>query len=260
MPEHDNEYTDDFVAKLELLWGEGFLSPGGPEETARILEGTDLSGKDVMDIGCGIGGIDVILLRDHGAATVTGIDIEEPLVRRARERAERAGLADRMLIELVEPGPFPFADESFDAVFSKDSMIHIPDKKALFAEVLRVLRAGGIFLASDWMQSAAGPESPEMATFIETSGLSFAMGITDELPVMLEAAGFTDIRIVARNSWYRKEARSELARMRGELRQPLLNILGREKADQWIAMREAMIAALDAGAFRPTHFRAVKAL
>ena len=34
----ENEYTDDFVAKLELLWGEGFLSPGGPAETARILE------------------------------------------------------------------------------------------------------------------------------------------------------------------------------------------------------------------------------
>ncbi len=258
MPDHDNEYTDDFVAKLELLWGEGFLSPGGPEETARIVEGTDLSGKDVMDIGCGIGGIDAILLRDHGAATVTGIDIEEPLVRRARERAERAGLADRMFIELVEPGPFPFADESFDAVFSKDSMIHIPDKPALFAEVLRVLRPGGIFLASDWMQSAAGPDSPEMATFVETSGLSFAMGITDELPGMLEAAGFRDIRVADRNAWYREEARNELSRMRGELREPLLEILGRENSNRWIAMREAMIAALDAGAFRPTHFRAVK--
>ena len=258
MPDHENEYTDDFVAKLELLWGEGFLSPGGPEETARILEGADLTGKDVMDIGCGIGGIDVILVRDYGAASVTGIDIEEPLVLRSRERAERAGLSDRLTFKLVDPGPFPFADASFDAVFSKDSMIHIPDKRALSAEVLRVLRPGGMFLASDWMQSADGPESPEMATFVETSGLSFAMGVTDDLPAMLEAAGFTDIRVVDRNPWYREEARSELARMRGELREALLEILGRKKADQWIAMREAMIAALDAGAFRPTHFRAVK--
>ena len=45
---------------------------------------------------------------------------------------------------------------------------------------------------------------------------------------------------------------------RGELRGPLLDILGREGADRWTVMREAMIAALDAGAFRPTHFRAVK--
>jgi len=258
MPEHENEYTDDFVAKLELLWGDGFLSPGGPEETARILEGTDLAGREVLDIGCGIGGIDVILVRDYGAATVTGLDIEAPLVQRARERAERAGLADRIAIRLVEPGPIPFPDTAFDVVFSKDSMIHIPDKPALFAEVLRVLRPGGTFVASDWMQSAAGPGAPEMATFVETSGLSFAMGITDKLPAMLGAAGFGEIRMVDRNSWYREEARNELARMRGDLRQPLLEILGREKADRWIAMREAMIAALDAGVFRPTHFRATK--
>ena len=255
---HENEYTDEFVAKLELLWGEGFLSPGGPAETARILEGTDLTGLEVMDIGCGIGGIDVLLAREYGAKSVTGLDIEEPLVKRSRERAEKAGLSDRLTFQLVEPGPFPFAEASFDAVFSKDSMIHIPDKPTLFVDVLRVLRPGGIFLASDWMQSAAGPNSPEMATFVETSGLSFAMGIADDLPAMLTAAGFTGIHMVDRNSWYREEARNEIARMRGELRQPLLEILGAEKADRWIVMREAMVSALDAGVFRPTHFRAAR--
>ena len=109
-----------------------------------------------------------------------------------------------------------------------------------------------------WMQSAAGPGSPEMATFVEASGLSFAMGITDELPAMLEAAGFIEIHTVDRNPWYREEARNEIARMKGALRQPLLEILGGEKADRWIVMREAMVAALDAGTFRPTHFRAGK--
>jgi phosphoethanolamine N-methyltransferase len=255
---HENEYTDAFVAKLELLWGEGFLSPGGPAETAKILEGTDLSGLEVMDIGCGIGGVDVLLARDYGAKSVTGLDVEEPLILRSRERAARLGLSDRLTFQRVEPGPLPFADASFDAVFSKDSMIHIPDKEALFAEVLRVLRPGGMFLASDWMQSAAGPDSPEMAAFVAASGLSFAMGIADDLPTMLDAAGFTDIRLADRNPWYRGEARNELARMKGDLRAPLLDILGAETADRWIVMREAMIAALDSGAFRPTHFRAVK--
>lgn len=258
MPEHENEYTDDFVAKLELLWGEGFLSPGGPEETARILEGVDLGGRDVLDIGCGIGGIDVLLVREHGAGSVTGIDVEAPLIRRARERAARAGVADRVSFRLVEPGPLPFAADSFDIVFSKDSMIHIPDKPALFADVRRLLRPAGLFAASDWMQSAAGPESPEMARFVETSGLSFSMGITDVLPAQLEAAGFEAVRVVDRSPWYRGEARRELARMRGELRGALLEILGREAADRWIAMRKAMIDALDAGVFRPTHLRARK--
>ncbi len=255
---HENEYTDEFVAKLELLWGEGFMSPGGPAETAKILEGTDLTGLEVMDIGCGIGGVDLLLARDYGAKSVTGIDIEAPLVIRSRARAENAGLSDRLTFQLVELGPLPFADAGFDAVFSKDSMIHIPDKVALYAEVFRLLRPGGLFLASDWMQSADGPDSPEMAAFIEASHLSFTLGITDDLPATLEAAGFTEIRTVDRNPWYREEARNEVARMRGALRDTLLEILGAEKADRWIVMRELMIAALDAGTFRPTHFRAMK--
>ncbi len=35
--ERDHEYTEDFVAGLEWVWGEGFLSPGGPDEVAAIL-------------------------------------------------------------------------------------------------------------------------------------------------------------------------------------------------------------------------------
>ena len=49
------------------------------------------------------------------------------------------------------PGPLPFADASFDIVFSKDALLHVPDKDALFAEIFRVLKPGGVFAASDWM-------------------------------------------------------------------------------------------------------------
>src|SRR3546814_4532350 len=60
-------------------------------------------------------------------------------------------VADRVDFRLVEPGPLPFAAGRFDAVFSKDALIHIPDKQGLYAEVLRVLRPGGAFAASDWL-------------------------------------------------------------------------------------------------------------
>ena len=38
----DLEYTDDLVERLELLWGDGFLSPGGSEEVAKLLEGIEV--------------------------------------------------------------------------------------------------------------------------------------------------------------------------------------------------------------------------
>lgn len=62
-------YHPRLIGMLEAIWGEGFLSPGGPEEVARLVAGSDLAGKAVLDIGCGAGGIDIALVRSHGAAT-----------------------------------------------------------------------------------------------------------------------------------------------------------------------------------------------
>jgi SAM-dependent methyltransferase len=45
-------------------------------------------------------------------------------------------------------------------VFSKDAMVHIEDKAALYAEVLRVLKPGGRFTAADWLWARAHPKSP----------------------------------------------------------------------------------------------------
>ena len=131
MSHGDVLYDDLTVDFLEALWGDGYLSPGGPDEVARILAGLDLAGRTVLDIGCGSGGITVSLARDYGAAKVIGIDVEAPVCAKARARAEAAGLADRVEIRQVAPGPLPLPDASVDLVFSKDSIVHIPDKAAL---------------------------------------------------------------------------------------------------------------------------------
>ena len=68
MSHGDVLYDDLTVDFLEALWGDGYLSPGGPDEVARILAGLDLAGRTVLDIGCGSGGITVSLARDYGAA------------------------------------------------------------------------------------------------------------------------------------------------------------------------------------------------
>ena len=85
------EYGDAMVAALELIWGEGFLSPGGPAEVAAALGGRDIRGAEVLDIGCGIGGIDLLLVERFGASKVLGIDVEADNIERARRRAEAKG-------------------------------------------------------------------------------------------------------------------------------------------------------------------------
>ena len=53
--------------------------------------------------------------------------------------AQDEARADRIGLLKVAPGPLPFPPGTFDVVFSKDSIVHIPDKAALMAEVFRVL-------------------------------------------------------------------------------------------------------------------------
>jgi phosphoethanolamine N-methyltransferase len=118
--EHHDEYDDTLIAMLELIWGEGFLSPGGPEAVREIVKGLDLAGKSVLDIGCGLGGVDMILAREYGAKVI-GLDVEQALIDRARDRVARAGLSDQVEARLCQPGPLPFESASIDVVFGSTS-------------------------------------------------------------------------------------------------------------------------------------------
>jgi phosphoethanolamine N-methyltransferase len=48
------QYAKDFTDALQFMWGEGFLSPGGPEEVAEMVAGIGLGGGRILDIGSGL--------------------------------------------------------------------------------------------------------------------------------------------------------------------------------------------------------------
>jgi phosphoethanolamine N-methyltransferase len=252
------EYDAAMLTLLQLIWGDGFLSPGGADEVARLLEGSDIRGCRVLDIGCGLGAIDELLVTRFGAATVVGIDIDPHLVRGLNRRIAAAGLADRILGEAVDGGPLPYADGSFDVVFSKDSLVQIPDKPTLFAEVLRVLRPGGRFIASDWLRGGTGPYSGDMLEFFRLEGITYSMATLEESAAVLGAAGFVDIEVRDRHAWYRDLARRELAAMQGELHPLISDRIGADRAEHFIADWRQMVVVLDRGELRPGHLKAVK--
>ena len=255
----DQEHYDrNFIDFLEWLWGEGYLSPGGAEEVARVVEGIDLAGREMIDIGCGSGAIAVALVRNHDAGHVTGIDVEETACADARARAEAAGLSDRIAIRHVDPGPLPFPDASLDVVFSKDAIIHIPEKEALAREIFRVLRPGGWFAASDWLISHDGDPSPEMAHYIECEGLDFAMASPARYEKALKAAGFEEVRLTNRNPWYREVARDELATLQGPKRAELEKAYGVDFIAEQVATWTAMVEVLETGEHCPHHLRGRK--
>ena len=257
--EQTQEYDDALVALLELVWGEGYMSPGGPDEIRAIVEGVDLAGKAVLDLGCGTGGITQFLAESYRPASIVGIDVDPGLIARATKRAADAGLGGSVTFRTVTPGPLPFANGSFDVVFSKDAMVHIENKEALFAEIFRTLRPGGRVAASDWMSATDGPFSAAMAYYLQTEGLGFGMASPTRYRTAMAEAGFRDIQMIDRNAWYRPVAHGEHDALAGPLYDKLVARVGKAFVDHEIEVWRAMTVVVDSGELRPGHLRARKA-
>lgn len=194
-----SQYSDRVIAGMQMVYGKGFLSPGAAPEVTEILEGLDIAGLDVLDLGCGIGGASLMLAGEFDAKHVTGVDIEADSITRATAAAEEAGLGDRVSFIHTAPGPLPVPGGAVDIVFTKDVICHVADKPALFADVFRVLKPGGRFLCADFLDGEAdGKAATLFADWVEmlkTFGLSFHYEGRPAYEAALADAGFVDIAI-----------------------------------------------------------------
>lgn len=95
--------------------------------------------RDVLEIGCGVG-TDGSEFARHGAR-YTGVDLTQASVQLAKENFALSGLDGRL--EVANAEQLPYADESFDHVYSWGVIHHSPDTEAIVREMHRVLRPGG---------------------------------------------------------------------------------------------------------------------
>ncbi len=251
---HDAEYHDNMVAMLELIWGKGYMAPGGPGNVAKMLRGIESRGRQVLDIGCGTGGPAAEMATTHGA-TVTGIDLEGPLVARASQLAAELGIEDRCRFREVTAGKLPFDDQTFDIVVSAGAFTQTADKAGIFEESRRVLRPGGWLSCYEWFKSP-GDYSADMHYWIELEGLTYAMETLDEFCNHFAAAGFESVSSEDASAWYRQEAHREYELMKGEIYSSMVEMLGREDADHFVENWRAMIVVIDKGEMRQGYCRA----
>ncbi|MBD1942201.1 methyltransferase domain-containing protein [Coleofasciculus sp. FACHB-712] len=132
----------DLIEEL-LKWGE-----------VQVGEGLTAP-ANILDVGCGIGGSSLYLAQKFNAAA-TGITLSPVQATRAKERAAIAGLSDRTSFQVADALNMPFADDSFDFVWSLESGEHMPNKQKFLQECYRVLKPGGTFLMATWCHRPVG--------------------------------------------------------------------------------------------------------
>lgn len=253
---HEDEYHDSMVTMLELIWGEGYMAPGGAGNVARMLRGIETQGKRILDIGCGIGGPAFEMATTHGA-NVVGIDLEKPLIERATRTAEDKRLGDQCSFQTVTAGPLGFEDASFDIVLSAGAVTQTPDKAAMFGEIRRVLKPGGHLSIYEWMTS--GDEySEDMQHWFKVEGLTYALETLQSYGEFLESAGFIDVATEDASHWYRAESQREYELIKGDLYPKMVEVLGQEDADHFVENWRAMVVVIENGEMRQGYCRGRK--
>jgi fatty-acid O-methyltransferase len=119
----------------------------------RVATQVDLSGKQVLEVGCGHGGGASYVMRTLGPASYTGLDLNPAGIAFCRERHNLPG----MDFVRADAQNLPFPDQSFDAVINIESSHCYPQFSRFLDEVARVLRPGGHFLYSDSQHGMGTP-------------------------------------------------------------------------------------------------------
>ncbi|WP_017655774.1 methyltransferase domain-containing protein [Fortiea contorta] len=158
------QFYDASSGLWEQIWGEhmhhGYYGPNGTYKVDRRQAQIDLieellrwagveSAENILDVGCGIGGSSLYLAEKFDARA-TGITLSPVQAARATTRAQEANLGAQSQFLVADAQATPFADNSFDLVWSLESGEHMPDKAKFLQECYRVLKPGGKLIMVTW--------------------------------------------------------------------------------------------------------------
>src|SRR5439155_1632933 len=112
----------------------------------------------ILDVGTGTAQIPLELCRQHASAEVVAIDLAEHMLTVGRANVQRAGLEKRVQLDKIDAKAMPYADGTFAAVMSNSIVHHIPEPARVVAEMVRVLRPGGVIFVRDLLRPSDDDE------------------------------------------------------------------------------------------------------
>ena len=188
------EYPPNYCASLEAVYGEGMMSEGGEAEIKAMIQHLDLTGKTVLDFGCGLGGVSLYLAK-HFDCQVYGIDINPHMIEKLRVNyskltAKEAFAGQLKAMTYSDSQQLPFDTESIDIIISKGVLTHVQYKTIVFNEFHRVLKMNGQLCINDWLSSVSQQWGWRVQRMIEIEGLSIHAVAVDDYKALLTASQF----------------------------------------------------------------------
>ncbi|XP_076860648.1 phosphoethanolamine methyltransferase isoform X2 [Brachyhypopomus gauderio] len=207
----NQQYTRRSILRYEKIFGSGYVSTGGASTTKEFVDLLNLRpGQKVLDVGCGIGGGDFYMAKNFGVE-VLGLDLSANMVEISMERSiqEKTPLVH---FEVSDATKRSFPENSFDVVYSRDTILHISDKLELFRKFHTWLKPGGKVLISDYC-CGQKPWTPAFQDYVNQRG--YILCTPQRYGKILEEAGFCDVRAEDRTAQFIQVLKDELKRAEG---------------------------------------------
>ncbi|CAL1532532.1 unnamed protein product [Lymnaea stagnalis] len=204
------QYSTRGILLYEKIYGRAFVSTGGLETTKEFVKMLDLQeGQKVLDVGGGIGGSAFHMSKNYGVK-VTIIDLSSNMTHIGLDRAQEVGCnPDQVVFEVADATKREYPAESFDVIYSRDVILHISDKLALFKKFFKFLKPGGKVLISDYCCSPDN-HSENFKTYVKQRGYNLLSPAA--YGKVLEAAGFVNVRAEDRTQQFADILRTEIER------------------------------------------------
>ena len=133
----------------DLVFGKVFDQ--GRQST--IAEADKIGGR-ILDVGVGTG----LSLSDYSRTTqLYGVDISEPMLRRAQQRVRALGLVNVQTLAVMDAKNLAFPDSFFDAVVAQYVITAVPDPERTLDDFIRVLKPGGELILVNHIGAESGP-------------------------------------------------------------------------------------------------------
>uniref|UniRef100_UPI00358DDC03 uncharacterized protein isoform X2 n=1 Tax=Myxine glutinosa TaxID=7769 RepID=UPI00358DDC03 len=201
------QYLSNSILRYERVFGRGFVSTGGLESTKEILAPLNLQPEErVLDVGCGIGGGDFYMAKTFGV-DVLGIDLSSNMVEIALERSVEENTS-KVQFEVCDATKREFPEGMFDVIYSRDTILHISDKLAIFKNFHKWLKPGGRVLITDYC-CGDRPWSDEFSTYVKKRG--YALCTVAAYGKTLQDAGFSEVQATDCTSKFVECLHKELA-------------------------------------------------
>ncbi|DBA03129.1 TPA: hypothetical protein N0F65_003376 [Lagenidium giganteum] len=206
----NQQYSNASITRYEKIFGKGYVSTGGQTTTTEFVAKLNLQpGQRVLDVGCGIGGGNFYMANTFGVSVV-GVDLSTNMVFRAMEQFPNChNSATDVEFEVCDATTKQFPPASFDVVYSRDTILHIEGKEALFQQFLTWLKPGGQLLISDYC-CGEQPPSDRFHAYVKSRG--YILLSPTQYGKLLEKVGFVDVVAEDRTDQFVQVLKDELAR------------------------------------------------